>query len=453
MTKKYELNYDWFIKEHDNFIGDKGDFFREYLMYILNEKNNIIQFVFRNDDNAIFSFLNFINNNYHFFDNIRNNRKEKILREFSKAYLQKCYQGNGDVINYINVFNGFDKNLKLIGLNESKLILELIMDLREIYKDKFNSDEINKSLVNLFFKINKNEDLFFEFFLLNKVHAVNVNLFIDESFNPKSAYSFYHFYLENKDLINEKFNELNDETKNKYLLKFFEKIYSMGGQIDTTFIIKYFDSLSETFNIKDTDNHLTGFDNTFYYNMDFDYNVKNISFLDTMLLKHIFNFLIGRDENKFTENLIVLFERANHGNRNKNDYNFKILNCFKNFYTDYNDYCENLIKNNEREYGIQKAFEAKNNVIIYFLKELLNHTNYDFLKENQLIIKEILAYNRDFFEFFDNEINKMLENFNKDSLNNKNQENINDKIKSINLYRNLIIFKDESDKKNQKIKL
>ncbi len=227
MTKKYELNYDWFIKEHDNFIGDKGDFFREYLMYILNEKNNIIQFVFRNDDNAIFSFLNFINNNYHFFDNIRNNRKEKILREFSKAYLQKCYQGNGDVINYINVFNGFDKNLKLIGLNKSKLILELIMDLREIYKDKFNSDEINK-MVNLFFKINKNEDLFFEFFLLNKVHAVNVNLFIDESFNPKSAYSFYHFYLENKDLINEKFNELNDETKNKYLLKFFEKIYSMG---------------------------------------------------------------------------------------------------------------------------------------------------------------------------------------------------------------------------------
>ena len=75
MTKKYELNYDWFIKEHDNLIGDKGDFFREYLMYILNEKNNIIQFVFRNDDNAIFSFLNFINNNYHFFDNIRNNRK------------------------------------------------------------------------------------------------------------------------------------------------------------------------------------------------------------------------------------------------------------------------------------------------------------------------------------------------------------------------------------------
>ena len=52
--------------------------------------------------------------------------------------------------------------------------------------------------------------------------------------------------------------------------------------------IKYFDSLSETFNIKDTDNHLTGFDNTFYYNMDFNYNVKNISFLDTMLLKHIF---------------------------------------------------------------------------------------------------------------------------------------------------------------------
>ena len=187
--------------------------------------------------------------------------------------------------------------------------------------------------------------------------------------------------------------------------------------------------------------------------MDFDYNVKNISFLDTILLKHIFNFLIGRNEDKFTENLIVLFERANHENRNKNDYNFKILNCFKDFYTAYNDYCENLIKNNEREYGIQKAFEAKNNVIIYFLKELLNHTNYDFLKENQLIIKEILAYNRDFFEFFDNEINKMLENFNKDSLNNKNQENINDKIKSINLYRNLIIFKDESDKKNQKIKL
>ena len=36
---------------------------------------------------------------------------------------------------------------------------------------------------------------------------------------------------------------------------------------------------------------------------------------------------------------------------------------------------------------------------------------------------------------------------------NRTKAYIEDKIKSINLYRNLVIFKDEMDKKNQKIKL